>query len=137
MELRGHPLVRKLLSLGLPPSDYVVAGSGPLLAHGLRSEVTDLDVVARGEAWKIAMSIADPTPPPSGHGLRVVIFDGGIEVFDRWLPGTADADELIDGAELIQGIPFCPLSVVLAWKRRSDREKDQADIKAIQDFLHL
>ncbi|MEU5017108.1 hypothetical protein AB0G60_06730 [Streptomyces angustmyceticus] len=99
--------------------------------------MTDLDVVARGEAWKIATDIAEPMPPPSGHGLRVVIFGGGIEVFDRWLPGTVDADELIDGAELIQGIPFCPLSAVLAWKRRSDREKDQADIKAIQDFLRL
>ncbi|MGW1372698.1 hypothetical protein ACWD6P_00235 [Streptomyces sp. NPDC002446] len=99
--------------------------------------MTDLDVVARGEAWKVAMSIADPTPSPSGHGLRVVLFDGGIEVFNRWLPGTPDADELIDGAELIQGIPFCPLSVVLAWKRRSDRRKDQADIRAIQDYLRL
>ncbi|MFF4949745.1 hypothetical protein [Streptomyces chattanoogensis] len=135
MELRGHPLVRKLLSLELPSSDYVVAGSGPLLAHGLRAEVTDLDVVARGEAWKIATSIADPKPPPSGHGLRVAIFDGGIEVFDRWLPGTPDADDLIDGAELIEGIPFCPLSVVLDWKRRADRGKDQADIRAIKEYL--
>jgi hypothetical protein len=99
--------------------------------------VTDLDVVARGEAWKIAMNVADPTPPPSGYGLRVVLFDGAIEVFDRWLPGTADTDELIDGAELIQGIPFCPLSVVLAWKRRSDREKDRADIRAIRAYLRL
>ncbi|MEU8538974.1 hypothetical protein AB0C52_03075 [Streptomyces sp. NPDC048717] len=135
MELRRHPFIHKLLSLGLPAADYVVAGSGPLLAHGLRDEVTDLDVVARGDAWKIATSMADPVRAPSGHGFMVLLFDGGIEIFDRWLPGGAGVDALIDSAEVIQGIPFCPLVEVLEWKIRSNREKDQPDIRAIAQYL--
>ncbi|MFC3573384.1 hypothetical protein ACFOZ0_08880 [Streptomyces yaanensis] len=137
MELRRHPFICELLSLDLPSSDYVVAGSGPLLAHGLRQDVSDLDVVARGDAWKIASSMAEATPPPSGHGLMVVLFDGDIEIFDRWLPGTQDADGLIDSAEFIQGIPFCPLSEVMAWKTRSNRDKDKQDIKLLRKYAGM
>ncbi|MFJ2013206.1 hypothetical protein ACIQJ8_22940 [Streptomyces globisporus] len=133
MELRQHPFILELLSLHLPPTDYVVAGSGPLLAHGLRRDVSDLDIVARADAWKIALSLAEVRTPPSGHGLMVVLFGGDIEIFDRWLPGARDADELIDSAELIEGIPFCSLSDVREWKMRSNRSKDQRDIELIEE----
>ncbi|ATL29807.1 hypothetical protein [Streptomyces formicae] len=135
MELRRHPLVRKLLSLDLPTTDYVVAGSGALLAHGIRDRIGDLDVVARGAAWKTAAGLAEPVTAPSGHGRMVLLCDGDIEVFDRWLPGTPGTDELIAGAEWVSGIPFCPLSQILAWKELSLRPKDQADAKLIKDFL--
>ncbi|MFI7317834.1 hypothetical protein [Streptomyces venezuelae] len=135
MELRRHPLIQKLLSLNLPSSDYVVAGSGPLLAHGIRERVGDLDVVARGAAWKVAAELADPVVAPSGHGRVVPLFGGAIDVFDRWLPGTPEPDVLIKDAEWMSGIPFCPLSQVLVWKERSLRPKDQADVQLIKDSL--
>ncbi|MFJ9006245.1 hypothetical protein [Streptomyces canus] len=135
MELSGHPLIRKLLSLNLPPAEYVIAGSGPLLAHGLRDTIGDLDLVARGAAWKIALGLADPVIAPSGCGRLVSLFQGDIEVFDRWLPGTREPDTMIDGAEWIQGIPFCSLAEVLAWKERLNREKDQEDIRLIRRHL--
>ncbi|WP_215454481.1 hypothetical protein [Streptomyces sp. ATCC 21386] len=137
MGLLQHPFIRELLTLHLPTDDYVVAGSGPLLAHGLRQDVNDLDIVARADAWKIALSLADATVPPSGHGLMVVLFDGDIEIFDRWLPGAPDADELIDSAEMVEGIPFCPLPWVLEWKTRSSREKDMRDIKLIRESINV
>lgn len=134
MELRQHPFIRELISLGLPSIDYVVAGSGPLLAHGLRQDIGDLDIVARNDAWKIALSMGEATAPPSGHGLMVVLFGGHIEIFDRWLPGTQDADTLISSAELVDGIPFCPLADVLEWKRRSHRLKDREDVELIESY---
>lgn len=135
MELRRHPYIRELLTLRLPTDDYVVAGSGPLLAHGLRWDISDLDIVARADAWKIALNMADATVSPSGHGSMIVLFGGDIEIFDRWLPGTEDADELIDSAELVEGIPFCSLSRALEWKTRADREKDRRDIRLIRDHV--
>ncbi|GGP70533.1 hypothetical protein GCM10010231_46620 [Streptomyces sindenensis] len=135
MGLRQHPFIRELLSLNLPTDDYVVAGSGPLLAHGLRGDVNDLDIVARADAWKIALSMADATVPPSGHGQMVALFDGDIEIFDRWLPGAPNPDEMIDCAEMVDGIPFCPLSWVLEWKLFSSREKDMRDIELIRQRM--
>ncbi|MEE1930200.1 hypothetical protein V1J52_18755 [Streptomyces sp. TRM 70351] len=137
MALCRHFLIRTLLSLGMPTTDYVVAGSGPLLAHGLRDGVGDLDVVARGAAWEKALSRADPSPASSGHGRVVRLFGGDIEVFDRWLPGVPEPDVLIDSAELVQDIPFCPLRTVLAWKTASPRPKDMADIALINAYLSL
>jgi len=136
LSLTEHPLVRKLLSLDLAPGDYVVAGSGPLLAHGLRKTVGDLDIVARGAAWKTAVSLADPVAAPSGYGRMVPLFDGCLEVFDRWLPGSAETDDLIAAAEFIQGIPFCPLREVAGWKARSNRQKDREDLVLIQGYLN-
>ncbi len=135
MELRRHPLIVELLSLRLSATDYVVAGSGPLLAHGIRDRIGDLDIVARGVAWKAAQALAEPIGAPSRHGRVVLLFGGDIEVFDRWLPGAPDPDTLIEGAEWVSGIPFCPLSQVLRWKERSIRPKDQEDAELIKGFL--
>lgn len=135
MELSKHPLIEKLRSLQLPLSDFVVAGSGPLLAHGLRDDIGDLDVVARGTAWKLVLGLDDPVLAPSGHGQMVLLFDGAIEVFDRWLPDGKSPDELIADAEIIGGIPFCTLRDVLDWKVRSDRRKDRSDIELIKEHL--
>jgi hypothetical protein len=43
-------LVKLATELDLDQSDFVIFGSGPLLAHGLRRRIRDLDVVARGTA---------------------------------------------------------------------------------------
>lgn len=123
------------MSLGLELGDYVIAGSGPLLAHGLRRTVGDLDIVARGDAWRAATKLSAPVHAPSGRGSMVLLFEGDLEIFDTWLPGTVGADALIDGAEWIQGLPFCPLEVVLGWKERSPRGKDREDALLIRKYL--
>src|SRR5882757_6211449 len=45
-------LVKIVTELDLDRRDFVVFGSGPLLAHGLRQRISDLDVVARGSVWQ-------------------------------------------------------------------------------------
>lgn len=125
--LNAHPLIRLLRALELPASDYVVFGSGPLLAHGLRADIGDLDVVARGPAWDRIAETCQPTRAPSGHGQMVRLV---IEVSDRWLPGW-DTDRLIDGAERHCGLPFAPLDAVRRSKLATARPKDWSDIALI------
>jgi hypothetical protein len=134
LELTEHPLVRKLLSLGLPPEDYVVAGSGPLFAHGLRDLTSDLDVVARGAAWDVARSHGEPVPAPGG-GHVIPLFDGAVEIFDQWLSGAPEPDTMIATAERVSGVPFSPLEQVIAWKERQGRPKDRSDIDMIRKYL--
>ncbi len=54
--LSENKLVSRLLKivteLDLDRRDFVIFGSGPLLAHGLRQRISDLDVVARGSVWQ-------------------------------------------------------------------------------------
>jgi hypothetical protein len=136
MSVRDKAIIRELLSLGLPTRDYVIFGSGPLLAYGIRSDVRDLDILARGSAWRKALTYGvPPVSPPSGNGNMIVLFDGRIEIFDRWVSGEWDVDLLIDNAEFIDGLPFVPLATVLSWKKLASREKDQRDISDLEGYI--
>jgi hypothetical protein len=131
----ASPLMTQLLALRLPPDDYAIFGSGPMLAHDLKADVGDLDLVARGAAWAEAVKLCDPTPAPSGSGLMVELDGGSLQIFSAWTSADWDVDRLIDDAEVIGGIRFVPLPLVLAWKRQSGRPKDLADIELIEAYL--
>jgi hypothetical protein len=135
MALSEHKLIRLLEGLALPLSDYVVTGSGPLLAHRLKGEIHDIDLVARGRAWEMAARRNRPRPSKSGLGLRIVLCGGDIEVFDHWIGGLADIDAMIDSAEFVEGVPFLSLADTLRWKRGLGRAKDLADIALIERHL--
>ena len=125
----------RLLALQLPPDDYAIFGSGPMLAHRLKTEVRDLDVIARGTAWAAAVRLCPPVAAPSGSGLMVELDGGALQIFSAWTSPDWNVDRLIDEADVVGGIRFVPLVLVLAWKRQSGRPKDLADIKAIEAYL--
>jgi hypothetical protein len=135
MALSEHRLFRLLEKLALPLGDYVVTGSGPLLAHGLKASIHDLDLVARGKAWEIAKEKAPVIGSQSGFGKRIVLDRGAIEIFDHWIGGLTDVDAMIEGAEVIEGVPFMSLRDTLRWKRGLGRAKDLADVRLIEEFL--
>ncbi len=65
-------LIKLVTELDLDRRDFVIFGSGPLLAHGLRRCIRDLDVVARGTTlWHAgpcgaaSPSTASQQPEPS------------------------------------------------------------------------
>ena len=133
--LRGNQLLGKLNSLGLSADDYAVFGSGPMFAHGIKDLGHDLDIIARGNAWRQACSTSSP-PTAIFGGLVVNLFNGEIEIFDSWALGDWDVNDLIDTAEIIEGIRFVTLENVVKWKRLMGREKDQIHIKMIEDYLN-
>lgn len=140
VDLLSHELIRQLVAiieeLELDLRDLVVFGSAPLLAHNLRNEVADIDVVVRGDAWE---RVARHGTPAKGsvNGAPVAAFCGGsIQFSAGWISEKWDIDKLIDEAEIIQGLPFAQLSAVLAYKLALDRPKDHDDVKALNKVLH-
>ncbi len=132
-ELQDQPLIKKLLVLNLPPDDFAVFGSGPMMAHGLK-EAHDLDIIARGTAWSLAQALGQQKKGTYG-GDKVELAGGQIEVFNAWGPGEWDPDELIDTAEVIAGIRFVTLENVLKWKKMMNRPKDAEHIRLIEAYL--
>jgi hypothetical protein len=120
----------KVLRLELPPHDYVLFGSSPLLAHGLIENVNDVDILARGSAWHHAQTVAKAELAPMGE-WRVSLED--IEIYNAWL--GMDVDAIIDRANVINGLPFADLSDVLAFKQKLNRPKDAEHIRLIQKYL--
>ncbi|MGP3960346.1 hypothetical protein ACTWPT_30495 [Nonomuraea sp. 3N208] len=130
-------LFTELIRLNLPHGDYVVCGSAALYVRNLRTCMGDLDVLARGAAWCIALALGvTPSTAPSGHGQVINHPAFAIEFVDRWTPGWS-THYLIETADLIDGIPFMRLGDVLAWKACARRPKDLPDISAIDNLRRL
>lgn len=126
--LRSHRLIKLLLGLNLPTDDYVIFGSGPMLAYGLRTDIGDLDIVARGHAWAIATAIQPAQPSPSGRGNMTRLHGGALEIVDQWIDPTLDTNGLIARAVTIDGLPFASLADVVTSKTFTDRPKDHTDL---------
>lgn len=103
-----------------------------MLAYGIRQRISDLDVVARDVAWEQAVALGERRAPPFGGVNAVYLLGGVIEVLDGWFPDRWTVDRLIEDADIIEGIRFLPLSLTLEWKRALGREKDRADIAALE-----
>ena len=128
-------LVKLVTDLDLDRSDFVIFGSGPLLAHGLRQSIRDLDIVARGTAWDCVSQHGSPARG-SINGAPMAVFRGGLIQFSQgWVSDDWDADDLIDRAEIIQELPFAQLTDVLAYKQMLLRPKDLPDIAALTHTL--
>jgi hypothetical protein len=134
-----EPLIGQLnklvLDLGLDQRDFVIFGSGPLLAHGLRRSISDLDVVARGETWHRAWRHGVHAVGAVSGAPTALFCDGRIEFSPCWISPGWDCDDLIDRAERIQGLPFARLTHVLAYKQELGRPKDRPDIATLLDLL--
>jgi len=128
-------LVKLVAELDLDCRDFVIFGSGPLLAHGLRRHIQDLDVVARGAVWCRVSQYGFPTAG-SINGAPMAVFWGGLIQFSPgWISEDWDTDDLIGRAEIIEGLPFAQLTDVLEYKQMLGRPKDRPDIQALVQLL--
>ena len=116
----------------MPPGEYVIFGSAPLLAHGLVTAIGDIDLVAVGAAWQQAQALAAVKTAPGGD--RIVQLTPELAVFDGWL--GLDAHAIIDRAELWDGLPLAQLRDVAAYKRLLNRPKDRAHLRRLEPYTH-
>ena len=129
-------IFQKVKSLNLPSGEYIVFGSGPLQAHGIR-ETRDVDILVLSELYEKLKQegweerVWETSPP--GRFL----FKDDVEVGDSWDYGEYNPDPnwLIENAEIINGVPFAPLEEVLKGKKAFGRPKDLEDIKLIEEYL--
>ena len=129
-------IVAKMKKLNLPRDSYVVFGSGPLAAAGIR-ETNDIDLLVsptvlnklREMGWKELVKAVDDRP---------LVFED-YEAHDTWdfSPYAPTLNELLKSATEVEGIMFASLDEVRKWKVASGRPKDLIDIKMIDKYLQL
>jgi hypothetical protein len=125
-----------LRSLGLPGDDYAVFGSGPLIVRGIIEATNDLDVVSRGAAWKKACELGEMVTLEE-HDVDVVsVLDGAITIGTSWAYGNVDIDELIDTADIIDGLPFARIEHVAKYKKIAGRSKDLEHLRLLKGSHH-
>ncbi|MGI9585749.1 MAG: hypothetical protein ACR2N7_09195 [Acidimicrobiia bacterium] len=130
---RELSLFATLRALELPAGDFAVFGSGPLIVRGIVVATNDLDIVCRGPAWDKACDLGEVVTLVH-HDVDVVsTLDGDITVGTSWAYGDVDIDELIDSAEVINGLPFARLEHVVAYKTIANRPKDREHLRLLAD----
>jgi hypothetical protein len=127
-------VISKMKSLNLPKGSYVVFGSGPLAAVGIR-EVNDIDLYVSTEVlqqlkengWKKVHK---------GHKDNPYMSDV-YEAHDTWVfsPYNPTLADLLSRAFEIDGITFASIEDVRKWKEASGRPKDIVDIERIDKYL--
>jgi hypothetical protein len=124
-------LLGEVRALGLPAGNFVLFGSAPLLVRGIVPMTGDVDVLARGPAWEAARALG-PTVRLPHYDVDVVrLLDGRIEIGTVWGIGDVDVDDLIDSAEVIDGLPFGGLAHVRAYKELAGRPKDREHLRLL------
>lgn len=127
-------IIKQVKALGLVSGSYIVFGSCPLAAAGLR-EAGDIDLLVSEEqrtlleqaGWKEIRKGKNDHPLTSGD----------IEAHDRWdfSSYSPTLEQLLKSATIIDGVPFASLEEVRKWKVASGRPKDLADIALIDAHL--
>lgn len=127
-------LFDQLKSLNLPDGDFAIFGSGPLIVRGIIRASNDLDIVCRGQAWKTVKEIGDLDYLSRYDVTVVTMCDGRLTFGTEWGIGKFDINELIDSAELIDGLPFVRLEHVASYKEISKRPKDIEHLDALNTY---
>lgn len=127
----GDELFDLVRSLQLPAGDYAIFGSGPLIVRGTIEATNDLDIITRRTAWDRVTRLGEVTTFDDGN-VRVELFEGRITFGTTWKYGEFDLDELIDSAELIDGLPFVRLEHVITYKAAADRPKDREHLRRLR-----
>ena len=130
-------ILERVKALHLPDGEYAVIGSGILAAKKIR-EAKDIDLVVtekllnelRARGWKRIWFFR-------GMLYRKLIRSGDAEAFSNvhYKKYNHSAEEIIRGAEHIDGIPFMSLGELIEFKKALGREKDIRDIQLIEEYL--
>lgn len=144
---------RILIGLALPRGQWVLAGSGVMVLHGIEREhpLSDLDIFCStrlwfdrlydyaGGGWRVyTTSPMDPARKCDPPYLYKVIDGLEVNLFFGWRArdyGNLNVNSTIEYAEEVAGWPSMTLGKLLAWKQAANREKDQSDIMAISALL--
>lgn len=132
--MKLQEIIAKVKELGLPEGSYVVFGSCPLAAAGLR-EAGDIDMLVTTKLLR-SLEAAGWKQVEKGRGDTPFVHDV-FEAHDNWdfshyRPTLAG---LLMTATVIDGVPFASLEEVRKWKAASGRPKDLKDIELIDACL--
>lgn len=127
-------ITEKLKSLNLPADQYVVISSGILDVLGIR-KANDIDLSITKELHDELRKTGD-WEEDVRYG-KVFLLKEDIEINPEvsWDDYKTTTKELIETAQVIDGINFMNLEEVIKFKKALGREKDFKDIELIEEYL--
>jgi len=127
-------IISKVKSLGWLAGAYIVFGSGPMAAAGIR-ESADVDLLVSPQLFE-QLRQAGWKEVVKGPGDKPLVKDV-FEAHPNWDFSSykPTLDHLLATATVIDGVPFASLQEVKKWKTAGARPKDLVDIELIDEYL--
>jgi hypothetical protein len=123
-------LLRYFDGLNISKGEYVIFGSGPMAARGIK-ESNDLDILVLPEVFaKLRKKFPQDT---SLHPFGCIEI-GDLEIGDNWQGDIGVVKKMINDAEEYRGHMYSTLQDVIQWKKKMGRPKDIADIGLILKY---
>jgi hypothetical protein len=132
-------IIEEVKKINLPKDKYVVFGSGILAAKGIRP-AKDVDFAVTSDLFRQLQRAGWKRKFFFIRFLSCKLITTGIyEAFSNVRRGKyqKSVEELIESAEVIEGIPFMNLEELRAFKQELGRPKDLNDIQLIDDYLRI
>lgn len=128
-------LLKNLTRLGFPKDQFVIVGSGPLGVRNLR-ESKDLDILVSDQFWN---QIMQKYPIKNEYGIDKIEVGKDIEILGEGSAfrdsDVASTNEIIETADVIDGIRYINLDLLKKFKKKMGRAKDIQDIELINQYL--
>lgn len=128
-------IFKKLEELDFPLGEYVVVGSGPLAARGIR-EANDLDIAITEKLLKKLINLKEYK-----HFYKygnLYLQKDKVEIITKleWDSYFTTVEEAIKSADIINGFSFLSVIETIKFKEALGREKDYRDIKLLKKYIN-
>ena len=118
------PVKQFIQKLDVPnPRTFIGAGKLEEIRHYIKAN--DIDIIVKDDLWEDLIK-KYPT-----IGEKIIV--GNIEICKN-RSDFDDIEKVINQADIYDGIRYIRLEDVYQWKKKSGREKDQEDIKLIEEY---
>ncbi|MFZ3043817.1 MAG: hypothetical protein WA058_01775 [Minisyncoccia bacterium] len=127
-------IIDKAKELNLPAGEYVIVGSGPLDALGIRT-AGDLDIAVTPKLF-VQLQATGEWEEEERYG-KLFLMREGIDIIPQlsWEAYPTTTAEAIASAMILDGIYLMNLEELKKFKTAMGREKDFADIARIDAYL--
>lgn len=120
-------LIAKLDELNFPIGDYYLLSSGCLMLYGMREEIGDIDLCISEELFESIKNKYDLTEDKKNQCNFYKVND--------YLEVVVNKKEDLK-YDIKDGFPVEKLTTILDFKLKRNAEKDQKDIKSIQEYIN-
>lgn len=127
-------LLKQLEELNLPEDQFVVVSSGSLAVREIR-DARDLDLLVTDKLWN---ELVHKYPSKNEHGVVKIGIGEDIEVLGKGSAFVdseyASVEEVINSADVINGVRYMNLELLRKFKEKMGRDKDKKDIELIDQY---
>ncbi len=133
MSLQKH--LQIVQNLNFPRNEFVIVGSF-IMEHFHIRDAHDVDVLVIATLWN---KLKNEYTIDTSFGFQRIIIDEFIEIFGPGDLFTADSfmtvEQIISTADVYEDIRYMNMDLLIAFKKRLNREKDVRDLTLIAKFL--